>query len=296
MANFFDTSINGTLNVTGTSSFQNNVFCIGNTEGFRVGNDTYSCALYMGSGGVNRGIYDFTLDKWMIYANASNVYLNGNAETATTATKINSSSVGDTDEPIYLYNGVPTALGSVGGAAKPVYLKAGTFTALGTIGGAAQPVYMSSGEFKPLSSSVGSTNTGIKMNAGTLQSCESAYLLGSTEGWTWGSDWSDGGTDGNLYAYIYRSPMTGICMIRYYGVYTPTAAVSARATILVGTSANYKPGGNAPGRYNRQSTGTYENCIGSVWMNASGEVKMKINAALTANTKYTVSGTIWFRE
>jgi hypothetical protein len=38
----------------------------------------------MGSGGVNRGLYDFTLNKWMIYADASNIYVNGNAETATT--------------------------------------------------------------------------------------------------------------------------------------------------------------------------------------------------------------------
>ena len=41
----------------------------------------------VGSGGVNHGIYSRLLDKWMMYGDASNVYLNGNATTATSATK-----------------------------------------------------------------------------------------------------------------------------------------------------------------------------------------------------------------
>ena len=38
----------------------------------------------VGSGGTNHGVYSTTLDKWMVYADSANVYLNGNAETAST--------------------------------------------------------------------------------------------------------------------------------------------------------------------------------------------------------------------
>ncbi len=42
----------------------------------------------VGSGGVNHGIWSTTLNKWMIYGDATNVYLNGNAATATSADKL----------------------------------------------------------------------------------------------------------------------------------------------------------------------------------------------------------------
>ena len=42
----------------------------------------------VGSGGVNHGVYSEVLDKWMVYADASNVYLNGNATTATKAAQL----------------------------------------------------------------------------------------------------------------------------------------------------------------------------------------------------------------
>lgn len=41
-----------------------------------------SLFLGVGSGGTNHGVYSNKLDKWLVYADASNVYLNGNAETA----------------------------------------------------------------------------------------------------------------------------------------------------------------------------------------------------------------------
>jgi hypothetical protein len=40
----------------------------------------------IGGGGENRGIWDDKLQKWMVYANNTSCYLNGNAETATKAT------------------------------------------------------------------------------------------------------------------------------------------------------------------------------------------------------------------
>lgn len=43
-----------------------------------------SLFLGVGSGGTNHGVYSNKLDKWMVYADASSVHLNGNAETAST--------------------------------------------------------------------------------------------------------------------------------------------------------------------------------------------------------------------
>ena len=72
------------LVVTGPSSFIGNVHALGNNKAIKIGNASYSAGLHMGSGGVNRGLYDFTLNKWMVYADSNKIYLNGNAETATT--------------------------------------------------------------------------------------------------------------------------------------------------------------------------------------------------------------------
>lgn len=41
----------------------------------------------IGEGGTNHGLYSKTLNKWMVYADANNVTLNGNAQTATKATQ-----------------------------------------------------------------------------------------------------------------------------------------------------------------------------------------------------------------
>ena len=47
-------------------------------------NDTnVSLAFGVGSGGVNRGIYDQTLDKWVVYSDNSNSYFNGTSTRAT---------------------------------------------------------------------------------------------------------------------------------------------------------------------------------------------------------------------
>lgn len=45
------------------------------------------CSMGVGSGGTNHGLYSHKLAKWIVYADASNVYLNGNAATATNATE-----------------------------------------------------------------------------------------------------------------------------------------------------------------------------------------------------------------
>ncbi len=56
--------------------------------------------------------------------------LTGNATTATTATKLGSTSVGSGAKPIWLNQGTPTAsTNTIGSATRPIYLNAGTLTA-----------------------------------------------------------------------------------------------------------------------------------------------------------------------
>lgn len=65
-----------------------------------------------------------------IYATTFNGALSGNATTATTATKLGTSTVGGTSKPMYLNAGVATALSAtVGSSTGPAYLNAGTITA-----------------------------------------------------------------------------------------------------------------------------------------------------------------------
>lgn len=45
-----------------------------------------SLFLGVGSGGTNHGVYSNKLDKWMVYADSTNVYLNGTATSANTST------------------------------------------------------------------------------------------------------------------------------------------------------------------------------------------------------------------
>lgn len=109
------------LTVLGPSNFIGNLHVLGNNKAVKIGNATYSAGLHMGSGGVNRGLYDWTLGKWMVYADATTVHLNGNAATATSATKDGS---GNTITSYYL----PKA--NVSGTANYVP----KFTATNTIG------------------------------------------------------------------------------------------------------------------------------------------------------------------
>lgn len=76
--------------------------------------------------------------------------LSGNATTATTASKLGTSTVGGTAKPIYLNAGTATTLSAtVGGTTQPVYLNAGTITASNaSVGNSATPVYMENGIIK----------------------------------------------------------------------------------------------------------------------------------------------------
>lgn len=82
--------------------------------------------------------------------------LEGNATTATTASKLGSSTVGSGTQHFYLSSGTATASTStVGGTAKPMYLSAGTMTAISaTVGSASNPVYLNAGTITACSSSL----------------------------------------------------------------------------------------------------------------------------------------------
>lgn len=54
----------------------------GNNLGWQVTNGTHSMRFIIGSGGVTRGIYDNTLTKWLIYADSSDVYMQGLSDRA----------------------------------------------------------------------------------------------------------------------------------------------------------------------------------------------------------------------
>lgn len=51
----------------------------GKEKGFKVKNGNYQVGVMIGSGGVNRGLFDFYLNKWMVYSDGTNTYLNGRA-------------------------------------------------------------------------------------------------------------------------------------------------------------------------------------------------------------------------
>ena len=82
--------------------------------------------------------------------------LSGNATTATTASKLGSSTVGSSIRHFYLNAGTATAsTATVGGTAKPMYLKSGVMTAISvTVGSASKPVYLSGGTITACSSSL----------------------------------------------------------------------------------------------------------------------------------------------
>lgn len=80
MTGSLNSTYSGLNTITGSGSVSIGVMAK-NSEGSSV-------SLMIGSGKVNHGLYSQTLDKWMVYANATNVYLNGNASTSTIATTL----------------------------------------------------------------------------------------------------------------------------------------------------------------------------------------------------------------
>ena len=139
------------------------------------------------------------------------------ANSATTASKLGTSTVGGEINPIYLRSGKPFASAStVGSTSKPVFLSSGTLTEctsiaeadsaaeadhatsadsattattattaskLGssTVGSGTKPIYLSSGTATASTSTVGSTSKPVYMNSGTITACTSVTADSATE-------------------------------------------------------------------------------------------------------------------
>lgn len=77
--------ISGKVNKSGDTMSGNLMVQRGATEEpqVTVNNGSVKAGILVGSGKVNRGLYDFTTSQWMVYHNGTSVVLNGNANTAT---------------------------------------------------------------------------------------------------------------------------------------------------------------------------------------------------------------------
>lgn len=95
--------------------------------------------------------------------------LNGNASTATTASKL-AVNAGEDGKPIYFTGGIPVAFTkTIGGVATPVYVNAGTITACSsTVGSTTIPVYMNGGTITASNATVGSASRPMYLNAGAM--------------------------------------------------------------------------------------------------------------------------------
>lgn len=132
--------LTGSVNVTGNIKITK---ASGDTGFYAKRSDTgVEVWMGVGSGGTNHGIYSNKLGKWMMYGDATNVYLNGNAATATTATKVNVTLA--TTSKAYLLGTTTTPTSSATGVT-PV---ADTGVYLGTVAGSlfASSIYGSGAE------------------------------------------------------------------------------------------------------------------------------------------------------
>ena len=95
--------------------------------------------------------------------------LEGNATSATTASKL-AVNAGADGKPVYFAGGIPVAFAkTIGGTAKPVYVNAGTITECSsTVGSTTKPVYMNAGTITVSNATVGSASRPMYLNAGTM--------------------------------------------------------------------------------------------------------------------------------
>lgn len=77
----------------------------------------YSVWLGIGEGGVNHGVYSRTLNKWIVYADDSSIYLNGNASTATKLKTARTITIGNTGKSFNGSGNVSWSLSEIGAAA-----------------------------------------------------------------------------------------------------------------------------------------------------------------------------------
>ena len=137
----------------------------------------------VGSGGVNHGVYSEVLDKWMLYADASNVYLNGNATTANKVNnnlvvKLNGGSTEGTD--LFTFNG---------SAAKTINITPSSI-------GAA--VLLDKNVTDGFKSAFRTQITGSSANSSFISLIKSTTSIDGAPAWSTGFAWGKGDTQGYI--------------------------------------------------------------------------------------------------
>ena len=98
--------------------------------------------------------------------------------------------------------------------------------------------------------------------------------------------------------WVYYSRSSGLAILRLYGVYTPTAAVSAGTSVLIGTmsysNAVCAPDTSYFGVIYRGVTGASR--LGNAWVNTDNEIRVRFAADLTKGTAYGFYLTVPFRS
>lgn len=296
MAQLLSTNINGTLTVTGNTTaptFIGNLsgtadkakqdgngntitsyYCTLSTAQTLSGQKTFSKSPLLSKTSLGYYAIDSAGNSYPVaYDNGSDLWI-GAEKTANYhhkgATYISAGHDGTSgNETIY----VSVPADADGGGTNYKVLHAGNYTnypkvGTATVGGAYRPIYL---------------------NGGTATACKNMYTATASGRFTWASKWT------NASGYIYYSEGTGLIHARFYGVYTPTAAVAARELISVGTiTSGYRPGGVAAGSVYRGTTGA--GAVGSALVSAEGVISIRLNAALTANTAYGIYCSFTFRE
>lgn len=137
-------------------------------------------------------------------------------------------------------------------------------------------------------STVGGSQQGIYLSGGTIKKCANNNLANETDIFSPGSKWSSTST-----AYYYSAGVD-LSALSFYGVYTPTADVSSRTDIFIGTlPSGHRPGRAWMGSCQRLATGA--TAIGTCRVESDGQVYMKTNAALTADTGYGFYITLFYK-
>jgi len=94
---------------------------MGTTAGPRVTASTSSVSvgIHVGSGGVNRGLYDFTpsVNDWICYSNGQSIYFNGNASSANKWKTARTLTIGSTGKSVDGSGNVSWSLAEIGAAA-----------------------------------------------------------------------------------------------------------------------------------------------------------------------------------
>lgn len=220
--------------------------------------------------------------------------LAGNADTASVATKLGTSTIGGSAQPFYLSAGTPTAFtGTIGGSAKPVYMNSGTITACSsTVGGTTRPIYMNAGTITEIDKvGVAYGGTGLSASPSMLVNLASTSAV-------------------NVLQASPRPGVTGTLPVANGGTGQTTANAAANAfinSLTTGSSTptdadyyvtQYAGGGTTTTTYHRRPHSALWNWIKAktATTSANGVMsssdKSKLDGIATGATKVTVDSSI----